>query len=78
MHTLELWHQMFKDRDIGRLDEILAENCVFLSPIVHRPQEGRELTKFYLTGAFNVFNDSLRCHCFCIRQLFFVTAFMHY
>lgn len=58
MHTLELWHQMFKDRDIGRLDEILAENCVFLSPIVHRPQEGRELTKFYLTGAFNVFNDS--------------------
>ena len=58
MHTLELWHEMFKDRDIGRLDEILAENCVFLSPIVHRPQEGRELTKFYLTGAFNVFNDS--------------------
>ncbi len=58
MHTLELWHEMFKDRDIGRLDEILAENCVFLSPIVHTPQEGRELTKFYLTGAFNVFNDS--------------------
>jgi hypothetical protein len=58
MHTLELWHEMFKDRDIGRLDEILAENCVFLSPIVHAPQEGRELTKFYLTGAFNVFNDS--------------------
>ena len=60
MHTLELWHEMFKDRDIGRLDEILAENCVFLSPIVHSPQEGRELTKFYLTGAFNVFNDSFR------------------
>jgi hypothetical protein len=60
MHTLELWHEMFKDRDIGRLDEILAENCVFLSPIVHTPQEGRELTKFYLTGAFNVFNDSFR------------------
>jgi hypothetical protein len=58
MHTLELWHEMFKERDIGRLDEILAENCVFLSPIVHTPQEGRELTKFYLTGAFNVFNDS--------------------
>ena len=58
MHTLELWHEMFRERDIGRLDEILAENCVFLSPIVHSPQEGRELTKFYLTGAFNVFNDS--------------------
>lgn len=60
MQTLELWHEMFKDRDIGRLDQILAEDCVFLSPIVHTPQEGRELTKFYLTGAFNVFNDSFR------------------
>ena len=60
MQTLELWHEMFADRDITRLDQVLAEDCVFLSPIVHTPQEGRELTKFYLTGAFNVFNDSFR------------------
>ena len=37
---------------------MLADECVFLSPIVHTPQEGRELTKMYLTGALNVFNDS--------------------
>jgi hypothetical protein len=58
MNTLELWHDIMQARDPGRLDEILAPDCVFLSPIVHSPQEGRELTKFYLTGAFNVFNDS--------------------
>ena len=60
MNTLELWHDIMQARDPGRLDEILAKDCVFLSPIVHSPQEGRELTKFYLTGAFNVFNDSFR------------------
>jgi len=60
MNTLELWHDIMQARDPGRLDEILAQDCVFLSPIVHSPQEGRELTKFYLTGAFNVFNDSFR------------------
>ena len=58
MKTLDRWHEMLEARDVSRLDEVLAEDSVFLSPIVHSPQEGRELTKFYLTGAFNVFNDS--------------------
>jgi hypothetical protein len=58
MNTLDIWHDILEQRDISRLDEVLAEECVFLSPVVHTPQEGRELTKFYLAGAFNVFNDS--------------------
>jgi hypothetical protein len=60
MKTLELWHDIMQARDPGRLVEVLAEDCVFLSPIVHSPQVGREITKFYLTGAMNVFNDSFR------------------
>jgi hypothetical protein len=60
MNTLELWHDMLRRRDLGRLDEVLAEDCVFLSPIVHTPQRGRELTRFYLTGALNVFNESFQ------------------
>jgi hypothetical protein len=58
MNTLELWHDMVQNRNLDRLDEVLAEDCVFLSPIVHTPQEGRELTQLYLTGALNVFNES--------------------
>jgi hypothetical protein len=58
MKTLEIWHDMVRNNDLGRLDEIVAEDCVFLSPIVHSPQEGRELTRFYLSGALQVFNDS--------------------
>jgi ketosteroid isomerase-like protein len=60
MKTLELWHDMLRERDLGRLDDILAEDCVFLSPIVHTPQRGRDLTRLYLTGALNVFNESFR------------------
>jgi SnoaL-like domain len=60
MNTLELWHDMLAKRDLGRLDEVLAEECVFLSPIVHTPQRGREITSLYLTAALNVFNDSFQ------------------
>lgn len=58
MNTLEIWHDMVCKRDLDRLDKVLAEDCVFLSPIVHTPQQGRELTGLYLTGALNVFNES--------------------
>lgn len=60
MNTLELWHDMLAKRDLRRLDEVLAEECVFLSPIVHTPQRGRELTSLYLTAALNVFNESFQ------------------
>lgn len=60
MNTLEIWHDMLRQRDLGRLDEVLAEHCVFISPIVHTPQQGRDLTRFYLTGALNVFNNSFK------------------
>ncbi len=40
MNTLELWHEIVHERNPDRLDEVLAEDCVFLSPIVHTPQEG--------------------------------------
>ena len=60
MNTLELWHDMLRRRDLGRIDEVLAEDCVFLSPIVHTPQRGRDLTRLYLTAALAVFNESFK------------------
>jgi hypothetical protein len=60
MNTLEIWHDMVRRQDLDRLDEILAEECVFLSPIVHAPQQGRDLTRLYLNGALSVFNESFR------------------
>lgn len=60
MKTLELWHDILREGDMERLDEVLAEDCVFISPILHTPQVGRELTRFYLTGAYRVFNDTFQ------------------
>jgi hypothetical protein len=60
MNTVELWHEIARSRDMDRLEELLAENCVFMSPVVHTPQKGRALTRAYLTAAFGVFNDSFR------------------
>ena len=58
MTTLELWHQILEQRQPERLAEILGEDCVFFSLVVHKPQAGRELTQLYLTAALQVFNDS--------------------
>lgn len=60
MNTLSIWHDIVRKQDVGRFDELLAEDCVFFSPIVHTPQQGRELTKLYLTAAMNVFNESFQ------------------
>ena len=60
MDTLERWHEIIKERKPELLDEILAEDCVFLSPVVHTPQRGREITRLYLTGAMHVLVDGFR------------------
>lgn len=45
------WHRHLRGELPGGLDAILHEHCVFLSPIVYTPQNGREITKLYLTAA---------------------------
>ncbi len=57
--TLDTWHQLLNNRDINSLDQLLDDDAVFLSPIVHRPQQGKALTAMYLSAAFQVLvNDS--------------------
>jgi len=58
MFNMELWHEIIKERNPELLDQVLADDCVFHSPILHTPQEGKDLTKYYLAGAMMVFNDS--------------------
>ena len=59
--TIASWHRIVKGRDISGLDDLLAEDAVFHSPVVHTPQVGKSLTRLYLMGAFQVlFNDTFR------------------
>ena len=55
---MKVWHEIIKQRNPERLEEVLADNCVFHSPILHTPQQGKDLTKYYIAGAMMVFNDS--------------------
>jgi hypothetical protein len=61
MNTLERWHQIIKQGNPELLADILAEDCVFFSPVVHTPQRGRELTRLYLTGAMHVLSKDFHC-----------------
>jgi len=55
---LAAWHHVLRQRDpaamSAALDEVLAEDVVFHSPVVHTPQQGRAVTKLYLMAAANV------------------------
>lgn len=54
-HPVAAWHRLVAGRNPAGLDALLAEDAVFLSPVVHAPQRGRKLTAWYLAAAFQVF-----------------------
>ena len=60
-HALAHWHRLVRAGDPAGLLELLAEDAVFHSPVVHTPQRGRMLAHAYLAAAFKVFfNDTFR------------------
>jgi hypothetical protein len=60
-HPVAVWHRLVRTHDPAGLNDLLAEDAVFLSPIVHAPQRGKALATWYLTAAFHVFfNASFR------------------
>jgi hypothetical protein len=52
---IDIWHELVRTHDPSGLDSFLAEDAVFISPIVHMPQRGKALAKAYLMAAFKVF-----------------------
>ena len=55
--TIVTWHKIVQNRDETGLDNILADNVVFHSPVVHTPQAGKPITTLYLTAALHVLNN---------------------
>ena len=59
--NLETWHSVIFNQDKAKLSEILADDVVFYSPVVHTPQKGKQITFMYLSAAFVVFfNDTFK------------------
>lgn len=55
--NLARWHQHINGELEGGLDTLLHDDCVFYSPVVYTPQEGKEVTKIYLKAAGSTFSD---------------------
>jgi hypothetical protein len=54
MDAIETWHRVAETRDTALLHDLLADDAVFESPVVHTPQLGRAITEKYLLGAMHV------------------------
>lgn len=49
--VLERWHRLLESKDLSTLDDLLADNATFQSPVVHTPQVGKQVTGLYLKAA---------------------------
>jgi hypothetical protein len=55
------WHELVRTRNAKGLQDLLANDVVFHSPVVHTAQRGKAVTLKYLGAAFHVFfDDSFR------------------
>lgn len=48
---LQRWHEILDSKDLNALDDLLADNATFISPVVHTPQVGKQVTGMYLKAA---------------------------
>lgn len=55
--AIDTWHRLLRTKDTAGLKDLLAEDAVFHSPVVHSPQRGRALAHAYLSAAFQVFGN---------------------
>ncbi|CAM4145469.1 SnoaL-like domain-containing protein [Novosphingobium lubricantis] len=54
---LAAWHRYMLGSDPALLEELVAEDAVFHSPVVHSPQTGRKKVLMYLNAAADVFGN---------------------
>ncbi len=57
--VMKKWHLHLQGELDGGLDELLADDVEFYSPIVFTAQKGKDLTKMYLTAAGNTFSGGI-------------------
>lgn len=52
--NLQRWYDFMEDHNEQALADMLADDVVFHSPVVHTPQEGKAITFAYLSAAGKV------------------------
>jgi hypothetical protein len=56
--VIQRWIEIIDGDRADELEDILAEDCVFYSPAVFTPQEGRAKAATYLRAASKLFGDT--------------------
>ncbi len=59
-NVIDQWHDVMAHGTTEGLYDLLAPDCVFWSPVVHTPQEGRDISYMYLSAAGQVFDTNFR------------------
>jgi len=55
--SIARWHEMLETRDMSILNELLAEEVVFHSPVAFQPYPGKQVVFFILTNVIQVFEN---------------------
>lgn len=55
--SLEKWHQMIESRDMSILNELLADDVVFRSPVAYNGYEGKQVVFFILSNVIQIFEN---------------------
>ena len=53
---IKKWHKVVETDNLELLNDIIADNAIFSSPVVFKPMEGKEITMMYLNAAGESFN----------------------
>lgn len=51
------WHEMLETRDMSILNELLADDVVFRSPVAYSPYAGKQVVFFILSNVIQVFEN---------------------
>lgn len=55
--SVQLWHEMLSTRDMNILNELLAEDVTFRSPVAFHPYEGKQVVFFILSNVIQIFEN---------------------
>lgn len=59
--AIKRWHTMLQTRDMSILNELLAEDVVFRSPVAYQPYPGKQVVFFILSNVIQIF-ENFRYH----------------
>lgn len=55
--SIARWHEMLDTRDMNILNELLADDVVFRSPVAFNPYPGKPVVTFILTNVIQIFEN---------------------